>query len=108
VAPWPEPLDVEVDGRPVESAQLAARIYRRSRVRIDLSGDSQRIFEAVVRPTDGQGDAAAEIDRVKGEIDRAERMLSNSRFVDNAPADVIEAERTKLAQYQAELAALGG
>jgi valyl-tRNA synthetase len=108
VAPWPEPLDVEVDGRPVEDAQLAARIYRRSRVRIDLRGDSQRIFEAVVRPTDGQGDAAAEIERVRGEIQRAERMLSNRRFVDNAPADVVEAEREKLAQYEAELDALGG
>jgi valyl-tRNA synthetase len=108
VAPWPEPLDVEVDGRPVEHAQLAARIYRRSRVRIDLSGDSQRIFESVVRPTDGQGDAAAEIQRVRGEIQRAEKMLSNSRFLDNAPADVVEAEREKLAQYEAELEALGG
>ena len=108
VAPWPEPLDVEVDGRAVEHAQLAARIYRRSRVRIDLSGDSQRIFEAVVRPTDGQGDAAAEIERVRGEIQRAEKMLANSRFVDNAPADVVEAEREKLAQYEEELDALGG
>jgi len=61
-----------------------------------------------VRPTDGQGDAAAEIERVRGEIRRAEKMLSNSRFVDNAPADVVEAEREKLAQYEAELAALGG
>jgi valyl-tRNA synthetase len=108
VAPWPEPLEVEADGGPVEQAQLAARIYRRSRVRIDLSGDSQRIFEAVVRPTDGQGDAAAEIERVRGEIQRAQKMLSNSRFVDNAPADVVEAERGKLAQYEAELEALGG
>jgi valyl-tRNA synthetase len=107
-APWPEALDVDVDGKPVEDAQLAARIYRRSQVRIDLSGDSQRIFETVVRPTDGQGDAAAEIERVRGEIQRAERMLSNSRFVDNAPADVVEAERAKLAQYEAELDALGG
>jgi valyl-tRNA synthetase len=108
VAPWPEPLEAEVDGRPVEDAQLAARIYRRSRVRIDLSGDSQRIFETVVKPTDGQGDAAAELERVRAEIQRAERMLSNSRFVDNAPPEVVAAEREKLAQYEAELEALGG
>ena len=77
-------------------------------MRIELSGDSQRIFETVVKPTDGRGDAAAEIERVRGEIERAQRMLSNSRFVDNAPADVVEAERAKLAQYEAELDALGG
>src|SRR5215216_5349604 len=70
VAPWPQPLDADVDGRIVEHAQLAARIYRRSRVRIDLSGESARIFETVVRPTDGQGDAAAERERVRGEIQR--------------------------------------
>jgi valyl-tRNA synthetase len=38
-----------------------------------------------------------------GEVERAERKLANSGFVENAPADVVEAERQKLAQYQAEL-----
>jgi len=45
---------------------------------------------------------------VRAEIQRAERMLANPRFVDGAPAEVVEAERTKLAEYQAELDALGG
>ena len=33
-------------------------------------------------------------------------MLANERFVQNAPADVVEAERAKLARYQRELDAL--
>jgi valyl-tRNA synthetase len=37
------------------------------------------------------------------EVARAEGKLSNARFVDKAPADVVEAERAKLARYQAEL-----
>jgi len=108
VAPWPEPIDISVDARPIESAQLGARIYRRSRVRIKLVGDAERVFELVVKPTDGQGDVEAEIDRVRSEIARAERMLGDERFVGNAPADVVDAEREKLDQYRAELEALGG
>jgi valyl-tRNA synthetase len=33
-------------------------------------------------------------------------MLANERFVANAPADVVEAEREKLARYRRELDAI--
>ena len=33
-------------------------------------------------------------------------MLANERFVQNAPADVVDAEREKLERYRRELAAL--
>jgi len=42
-------------------------------------------------------------DALLSEVARAEGKLSNARFVDKAPADVVEAERAKLARYQAEL-----
>jgi valyl-tRNA synthetase len=42
-------------------------------------------------------------DALQSEVARAEGKLSNSRFVDKAPPDVVEAERAKLARYQAEL-----
>jgi valyl-tRNA synthetase len=42
-------------------------------------------------------------DALRGEVSRAEGKLGNAGFVDKAPADVVEAERAKLAQYQAEL-----
>jgi valyl-tRNA synthetase len=45
--------------------------------------------------------------RLREEVERAERQLANERFVARAPAEVVEAEREKLAQYQAELDALG-
>jgi valyl-tRNA synthetase len=35
-------------------------------------------------------------------------MLANERFVKNAPAAVVDAEREKLERYRQELAALGG
>jgi valyl-tRNA synthetase len=108
VAPWPEPETWDGDLHAMESAQTAARIYRRSGVRIKLDGDSARVFEAVVRPTeDGGGDLDAERARVQKEIERAERMLANEKFVANAAPEAVDAEREKLAQYVAERDALG-
>jgi len=109
VAPWPEATpEYAADLHALDAAQTAARIYRRSGVRINVAGDSLRIFEAVVRPTaDGQGDVDAERARLAKEIERSTRMLSNEKFIANAAADVVAAERLKLAEYEAELVALG-
>jgi valyl-tRNA synthetase len=43
---------------------------------------------------------------LEGEVKRAEGKLSNEKFVEGAPGDVVEAEREKLAQYQRELSDL--
>jgi valyl-tRNA synthetase len=109
VAAWPEADDEYAAAvTALDNAQTAARIYRRSGVRINVLGDSLRIFEAVVRPSaDGQGDVAAERMRIEDEIARSERMLANDKFVANAAPEVVDAEREKLAEYRAELAALG-
>ncbi len=109
VAPWPEPVAAEGEFAAIDRAQTAARIYRRSQVRISLDGDALRIFEAVVRPAADaeQGDVEAERARLQKEIDRAEKMLANEKFVANADPAAVEGEREKLAQYVAERDALG-
>jgi valyl-tRNA synthetase len=109
VAPWPEAGDDE-DAGALAAVQDAAAIFRRSGVLPKLDGEERRIFEAVVRSRQaaGDGNAAAEIERLKKEIARAEGMLANQRFVQNAPANVVEAEREKLARYKRELDALRG
>jgi valyl-tRNA synthetase len=45
---------------------------------------------------------------LRGEVERAERKLSNEGFVSSAPAEVVEAEREKLTTYRAELEELEG
>jgi valyl-tRNA synthetase len=113
VAPWPEPqTEFAADLHALDEAQTAARLYRRSGVRIEIGGDSLRIFEAVVRPRgDGQGDEQGDVEaerlRLRKEVERSERMLANEKFVANAAPEVVEGERQKLAQYRAELDALG-
>ena len=49
----------------------------------------------------------AERERLRGEIERIERKLANQGFVAKAPPEVVEGERTKLADYRAELDRLG-
>jgi valyl-tRNA synthetase len=109
-AAWPTADDTyDADAGALARVQEAAEIFRRSGVRVALEGDELRIFEAVVRPDRAGGDggnAAAEIERLNKEIARAEGMLANERFVQNAPANVVEAEREKLARYRRELDAI--
>jgi valyl-tRNA synthetase len=109
LASWPE-ADASFAGDldALTSVQEAAEIFRRSRVRPKLEGDEQRIFDAVVRPdlVKADGDPTAEVERLRKEIARAEGMLANGRFVERAPAEVVEAEREKLARYRRELEAL--
>jgi valyl-tRNA synthetase len=110
VAPWPKPDD-RWDGddvRALERVQDAAAIFRRSQVLVALAEDERRIFDAVVRPdrVKANGNAETEIARLRKEIERAQRMLANERFVQNAPAEVVSAEREKLARYTRELRAL--
>jgi valyl-tRNA synthetase len=108
VAPWPEAGD-ESEAGALQDVQEAAERFRRSAVPTPLTGEKERIFAAVVRPervkSDGGG-AAAEIDRLRKELERAEKMLAKERFVENAAPDVVEAEREKLAKYRRELDAL--
>jgi len=109
VAPWPQPDDsYAADADALAPVQEAAEIFRRSGVRVALDGEHARIFEAVVKPErqKANGNAAAEIERLQKEIARAEGLLANERFVQNAPTHVVDAERKKLARYRRELDAL--
>ena len=49
----------------------------------------------------------AERDRLRSEVERAERKLANDGFVAKAPEDVVAEERAKLERYQRELEELG-
>ena len=108
VAPWPVAGD-DAEAGALRDVQEAAERFRRSGVLTPLTGEKERIFAAVVKPERVKangGSAAAEIERLRQEVERAERMLANERFVENAAPDVVEAEREKLAKYRRELDAL--
>jgi valyl-tRNA synthetase len=111
IAAWPGPdKSFAADVGALDRVQEAAGIFRRSGVLVELQGDEQRIFAAVVKPdrVQANGNEEAERERLRKEIMRAEGMLANERFVANAPEDVVAGEREKLERYRRELDALGG
>ena len=98
VSPWPAAdASFAADAGALDRVQEAAQIFRRSGVEVELgSDDERRIFAAVVRPE------RARVERQPRRRDRAasrrksrgrRAMLANERFVQNAPADVVDAER---------------
>jgi len=109
VAPWPQAGD-EAEADALTRVQELAQMFRRSGVVPPLDGDEKRIFDAVVKPERARtnGNADAERERLRREVERAEKMLANDRFVQNAPAEVVAAEREKLERYRRELDAIGG
>jgi valyl-tRNA synthetase len=110
VAKWPARYERDTSVvEPLERIREAAAVFRRSGVLpTKLEGEEQRIFNAVVKPErqKANGNVEAERARLRKEIERAEQMLANDRFVANAPAKVVEAEREKLARYRRELDAI--
>jgi valyl-tRNA synthetase len=111
VAPWPEAGDESAAGA-LARVQEAAQVFRRSGVVPQLDGEEERIFAAVVKPERApqkqNGNVEAERARLRAEVARAEKMLANDRFVANAPAEVVAAEREKLERYRRELDSIGG
>ena len=112
VSPWPTAdAAFAADANALERIQDAAAIFRRSGLRVSLTDDEQRIFQAVVKPERMKVEAVsveAETGRLQTEVARCEKMLSNPSFVERARPEVVDAEREKLARYRRELDALSG
>ncbi len=59
-------------------------------------------------PAEAERRIAARRQSLQEEVERAERKLANERFVERAPAEVVEEERHKLEEYREALRRLGG
>ena len=105
-------LPAQVAGDQAPPHELVARLARLSFDGAD--GETLASFGTVEILSSGDVDAGEVRRRVeerretlRAEIDRAQGKLGNEGFVANAPGDVVEAEREKLAGYRAELEDLG-
>ena len=86
--------------RPGSSGGAASRCGSKA----TSGGSSRRSFGRSVRRRTATPRSRSSGSR--GEVQRAEKMLANERFVANAPAEKVEEERDKLARYRRELDAL--
>ena len=108
--PVKQVLVARADGRPHE---LVARLAR-----VEFSEDGGEPIASIggvdLLETEGVDPDAVRTrieerrDQLRAEVKRGEGKLSNEGFVAKAPADVVDAEREKLAAYRAELEELGG
>jgi valyl-tRNA synthetase len=102
-------LPARVAGSPPH--ELVARLAR-----LDLDGSGEEALASIgpfellasddVDAAQVRERVAARAAELRSEVERGERKLANEGFVAKAPAEVVEAERRKLADYQAELAEL--
>ena len=76
----------EVNGKTVSAVTEIAQIYVPLGELVDLEKEKARL--------------SAEIERIDGEIARAESKLANENFVARAPQKLVDAEKEKLAKYQ--------
>ena len=76
----------QVEGKTVSAVTEIAQIYVPLGELVDIEKEKARL--------------SAEIERIDGEIARAESKLSNENFVARAPQKLVEAEREKVKKYQ--------
>jgi valyl-tRNA synthetase len=105
-------LAAQVAGDDERPHELVARLARLSFDGVE--GEALASFGPVEILASGDVDATQVRRRVtercetlRSEIDRARTKLENEGFVANAPGEVVDAERAKLAAYEDELGELG-
>ncbi len=117
---WRELADVAagavLPARVVDGDPPHKLVERLARVSLDGDSHSDRVarigrVEIVASEHVDSGQLAARLEarrsELRSEVGRAERKLANQGFVDKAPAEVVDAEREKLAAYRAELQEIG-
>jgi valyl-tRNA synthetase len=62
------------------------------KIEVDIAAERERL--------------AREIDRIEAEVTKAESKLANNRFVERAPAKVVELEKSRLSNFGATLVKL--
>jgi valyl-tRNA synthetase len=57
-----------------------------------------------IDPEEARGKIGAYVERLRAELERARGKLENAGFVENAPGEVVQQERDKIARFERELA----
>ncbi len=104
MSPAPHPAVAALDAVGAADAEVVPTLVA------TLLGDGRSISVGsaadAVDPEVERARVADELSRAEGELARAERKLADARFVERAPAHLVDGERDKAARYAAERDAL--
>jgi len=101
--PPPPPAVAALD--PVRAAD-AGRVAGLTTVLLTDGSIAVGAAEGAIDPEAERRRVSEELQTARGELTRAEGKLGNARFVERAPADLVDSERRKVERYTAEVAAL--
>jgi valyl-tRNA synthetase len=105
VDPAPHPAVAALDAVSAAPAEVRATLAT------TLLGDGRSILlgpaAQTVDPEVERARLREELATVENELERATRKLADTRFVERAPAHLVDGEREKVARYAAEREALG-
>ncbi len=92
----------------VEDLQVGIDIERPKQASTQVAGDVEVLLPlaGLIDVAEEEARLKKEIEKVKKDVDFFTKKLSNKNFVDNAPAAVLEKDRTKLAAAEDKMAIL--
>ncbi|HUX08489.1 MAG TPA: valine--tRNA ligase [Acidobacteriota bacterium] len=84
---------LEIDSEAARPASAASQVI----------GDMEIYLAGVLDPVEEKAKLDKKLEKLRTEMSRSEKKLANDKFVLRAPQEVVEAERTKLAEFQAQI-----
>jgi len=90
----------------LESLDLGDDVARPANAAVQVVGEVEAFLGDVLDPEKERARLEKQRKKLEGQIGGSEKKLGNDKFVENAPADVVDAERRRLDDLKAQLARL--
>jgi len=90
----------------LEKLEVSEDAERPALTAAQVVGDIEIFLEGVLDPEEEKNRLQKQLDKLNHDLARSERKLANENFIGRAPADVVEAERKKLAELESRIGLL--
>ena len=87
----------------LSALEINAEAARPASAAAQVLGDMEIYLAGVLDPVEEKTKLNKRLEKLRAEMSRTEKKLSDEKFVLRAPEEVVEAERTKLAEFQAQI-----
>ena len=87
----------------LSALEINAEAARPASAAAQVLGDMEIYLAGVLDPIEEKTKLNKRLEKLRAEMSRTEKKLSDEKFVLRAPEEIVEAERTKLAEFQAQI-----